>query len=153
MKSPRDLRKERQATLRRVLELERLTSQQQIARRLAQAGFPVTQSSVSRDLREIGALKQDGRYRAGEDAVGTDGLEVVAPFVREIARAGPCLVVVRTSVGAAQGVAVAVDRAGFPEVVGTVAGDDTIFVATPGAAEQRRLLARFERGIQGGDHG
>ncbi|MDE2251554.1 MAG: hypothetical protein KGL25_09140, partial [Gammaproteobacteria bacterium] len=66
-----------------------------------------------------------------------------ARFVRSARPAGSSLTVLRTSTGAAQGVAVALDKAAWPEVVGTISGDDTIFIATPDARAQQRLLARL----------
>jgi transcriptional regulator of arginine metabolism len=69
--------------------------------------------------------------------------DALAGFVREIHSAGATLTVVKTTVGAAQSVAVAVDRAQWPEVVGTISGDDTIFIATQGASQQRKVLQRL----------
>ena len=74
-----------------------------------------------------------------------ESLQVVTEFVSDIRSAGPNLLVVMTSVGAAQRVAVMLDRSGWPEIVGTVSGDDTIFVATVGASEQRRLKTRLRQ--------
>ena len=62
--------------------------------------------------------------------------------------AGPHLSVVFTATGAAQTVALAIDRAAWPEVVGTMAGDDTIFVATAGAQDQKRFFQRLERYLE-----
>ena len=64
-------------------------------------------------------------------------------FVKSCHNAGPSLTVVRTTTGAAQSVALAIDKARWPEVVGTLAGDDTIFIASDGARGQRRLLERL----------
>jgi transcriptional regulator of arginine metabolism len=64
-------------------------------------------------------------------------------FVREIQTAGANLTVIKTAIGAAQRVAVYLDRSGWPEIIGTVSGDDTIFVATGSTTEQRRLVAKL----------
>jgi transcriptional regulator of arginine metabolism len=72
------------------------------------------------------------------------GLAEVAHFLRGAKPAGAHLTVVFTMAGAAQAVAIALDRAGWPELVGTMAGDDTIFVATASAADQKRLVRRLE---------
>ena len=64
------------------------------------------------------------------------------------ARRAPNLLVIATAVGAAQRVCVTLDRAGWPEVVGTISGDDTIFVATTGAGAQRRLVARLQESLR-----
>lgn len=133
----------RRETLRRIITGSPVGRQEDLVRLLGKAGFPATQSSVSRDLRELGVAKRGDRYVLPEDAPAVDDFGAVARFVRSIKAAGPNLAVVRTTAGAAQSVAIVLDRADWPEVVGTLSGDDTIFVATSGAATQRRLLARL----------
>jgi transcriptional regulator of arginine metabolism len=133
----------RRETLRRIITGSPVGRQEDLVRLLGKAGFPATQSSVSRDLRELGVAKRGDRYVLPDDAPAVDDFAAVARFVRSIKPAGPNLAVVRTTVGAAQSVAIVLDRAEWPEVVGTLSGDDTIFVATSGAATQRRLLARL----------
>jgi transcriptional regulator of arginine metabolism len=112
---------------------------------LKQDGFEVTQSSVSRDMRELGVLKAQGRYLPpGEEVSQAQGsFSAIERFVRDIRTAGPSITVIRTSVGAAGSVAVAIDKAAWPEAVGTISGDDTIFVATQDGQAQAALLARL----------
>ena len=119
--------------------------QSELTQLLKKRGFAVTQSSVSRDLRELGVLKASGRYLAppAETAHANGNFGPLAQFVRSARPAGAALTVIRTSTGAAQSVAVALDKAAWPEVVGTISGDDTIFVATPDGRAQRRLLSRL----------
>jgi transcriptional regulator of arginine metabolism len=133
----------RRETLRRIITGSPVGRQEDLVRLLGKAGFPATQSSVSRDLRELGVAKRGDRYVLPDDAPAVDDFAAVARFVRSIRRAGPNLAVVRTTAGAAQSVAIVLDRADWPEAVGTLSGDDTIFIATSGAAAQRRLLARL----------
>jgi transcriptional regulator of arginine metabolism len=150
--------RERQDAIRAILDAEAVESQEQLVRRLKRRGFRVTQSSVSRDLAELGVAKVDGRYVALERlaeaaAPGRPGglpapspgdrRAAVASFMREVAPAGPHLLVVRTPPGGASPVGIAIDAARWPEVVGTVAGDDTLFIATPGRAAQARVEARL----------
>ena len=150
--------RERQDAIRAILEAEAVESQEQLVRRLKRRGFRVTQSSVSRDLAELGVAKVDGHYVALERlaeaaapgrhgaapaAVASERLAAVVSFLREIAPAGPHLLVVKTPPGAASPVGIAIDAARWPEVVGTVAGDDTLFIATPGRAAQARVEARL----------
>jgi transcriptional regulator of arginine metabolism len=96
---------------------------------------------VSRDLRELGVVKGADRYLlpAVEDALTPSHFETVRAFVKGYRAAGQTLTVLRTSAGTAQSVAIALDKARWPEVVGTIAGDDTIFIATESARAQRRL--------------
>jgi transcriptional regulator of arginine metabolism len=118
--------------------------QEDLVRLLKRAGHRVTQSSVSRDLRELGVAKRGDRYVLPDDDLPVvDNFAAVAPFVRAINRAGDSLIVVRTTTGAAQSVAIVLDHAGWPEVVGTISGDDTIFVATDGTAAQRAAIGRL----------
>jgi transcriptional regulator of arginine metabolism len=134
----------RRETLRRIINRSPVGRQEDLVRLLGKAGYAATQSSVSRDLREHGVAKRGDRYVLPEESAPVlDDFSAVARFVRGIRPAGPNLAVVRTTAGAAQSVAIVLDRADWPEVVGTLSGDDTIFVATANAAAQRRLLARL----------
>ena len=134
----------RREALRRIISQNAVGRQADLVRLLSRAGHRATQSSVSRDLRELGVAKQGDRYVLPDEAPpARDAFDAVTRFVRQVRPAGPSLTVVRTAAGAAQSVAIVLDRAQWPEVVGTISGDDTIFVATEGAADQRRLLARL----------
>lgn len=145
--------RERQRAILAILDAESIASQEQLVRRLKRRGFRVTQSSVSRDLSDLGVAKVEGRYvpierLAGASAgLGSDSpggrLAEIAPFVESVAAAGPHLLVVRTPPGGASPVGIAIDAARWPEVVGTVAGDDTLFIATAGRAPQARVEARL----------
>lgn len=119
--------------------------QSELTQLLRKRGFTVTQSSISRDLRELGVLKASGRYLAPplETARANAHFGTLAHFVRSVRPAGAALTVVRTSTGAAQSVAVALDKAAWPEVVGTISGDDTIFIATQDGRAQQQLLAHL----------
>jgi len=112
---------------------------------LQRDGYAVTQSSISRDLRDLGVLKAGGRYAMPPDEVAraNGNFGALAQFVRQILPAGNCLTVVRTTIGAAASVAVAIDKAEWPEVVGTISGDDTIFIATHGEPAQTQLISRL----------
>ena len=138
---------ERRRAIARLLEEHAINRQAELVELLRTAGFPATQSSVSRDLRDLGAAKLKNGYSLPKAAeVGNaESLQVVAEFVREIRPAGPNLLVIATVVGAAQRVAVTLDRMGWPEIVGTLSGDDTIFVATVGSNQQRRLRSRLRQ--------
>jgi transcriptional regulator of arginine metabolism len=135
----------RQAILA-LLKQHRVSRQGELVRLLAQRGFPATQSSVSRDLRDLGVAKVGERYLAPQNVGGPAAdFGPLAGFIAGWSTAGPHLTVVRTAVGAAQSVAVALDRAGWTELVGTVSGDDTIFVATASARGQQSLLTRLNK--------
>lgn len=136
---------ERRAAIVRILRDGRVPRQEDLVRLLKKAGFDVTQSSISRDLRDLGVLKANGRYALPPDEVtrANGDFGALTQFVRALRRAGPSLTVLRTTIGAAQSVAVAIDRAEWPEVAGTISGDDTIFIATASARAQDELVGRL----------
>lgn len=136
---------ERRAALRHLLSKGPAATQASLVVALQRDGHVATQSSVSRDLREIGAIKTARGYELPVDDDGDDQVTRVADLIRKIAPAGPNLLVIRTAIGAAQRVALALDRSGWPEMVGNIGGDDTVFVATESAHAQKNLIARIER--------
>ena len=123
-------------------------NQQAVVHALEAEGFEATQSSVSRDLRELGAIKTVAGYELADGASNSEGeVAQVANLIRELLPAGPNLLVIKTAIGAAQRVALALDRCNWPEIVGNVGGDDTVFTATSTSAGQRNLLSRIDRAI------
>jgi len=146
------LQQARRRAIARLLERETITRQSELVRLLRADGFNATQSSVSRDLKSLGVAKLKTGYEMPPAPAGPrqdgEALGLVAEFVRDLRPAGPNLLVVTTATGAAQRVAVTLDRIEWPEIVGTLSGDDTIFVATSGAAQQRRLAARLREHLR-----
>lgn len=136
----------RRDTIRQLLLHAPAGTQQSLVNALKKRGMVATQSSVSRDLRELGAIKTGRGYElpSTEDAA-SDELAGVAEFLRSITPAGPNLTVIRTAIGAAQRVALALDRSAWPEMVGNIGGDDTVFVASDSAASQKILISKIER--------
>jgi transcriptional regulator of arginine metabolism len=136
----------RRAAILKILRDSAVGRQEELVRLLKRQGFEATQSSVSRDLRELGVAKAGDRYIVPErrqDSSLTNPFVAVANFVLEIRTAGPSITVVKTATGTAQSVAVAVDKARWPEVAGTISGDDTIFIATEDGRAQRKLAERL----------
>lgn len=136
---------ERRSAILRILRGAPVRKQDELVRLLREAGHEATQSSISRDLRELGVLKAGGRYLppSDDDTRTLDDFDTLRQFVRGVATAGDALTVLRTTIGAAQSVAIAIDKAAWPEVVGTISGDDTIFIATDGASAQSTVAARL----------
>jgi transcriptional regulator of arginine metabolism len=158
MQEPRMLRSEpelhaapaRRTMLAKIIREQSVGRQTELVDLLRKLGHIATQSSVSRDLRELGVAKMGDRYVLPETAMQPKSdFSALKPFVSARLTAGTNLMVLKTAIGSAQSVAVAIDTAQWPEVVGTISGDDTIFIATAGAAAQRklerRLLAIFGR--------
>jgi transcriptional regulator of arginine metabolism len=135
---------DRRATILRLLRGSAVRRQGELVGLLKREGFQVTQSSVSRDLRDLGVLKAAGRYLPPEaGARALDDFGALRPFVRGVGTAGASLTVLRTTTGSAQTVAAAIDKAEWAEVVGTISGDDTIFIATADGAAQTALVERL----------
>jgi transcriptional regulator of arginine metabolism len=137
---------QRRETIRQLLMQAPASTQRQLVDALNERGQLATQSSVSRDLKEIGAIKTSQGYELpSSSSNGSDELHEVADFLRSITPAGPNLTVIRTAIGAAQRVALALDRSNWPEMVGNIGGDDTVFVASDSAASQKILISKIER--------
>ena len=136
----------RQGQILKLIRSKRILTQEDLARELKQSqGIDTTQVTLSRDVRELGLLKTPEGYRQVEAAPAGPELESIAAELLQDARVAQNLLVLRTSPGNANALAVALDKEDWPDVVGTIAGDDTILVVAPdaGAAERlrRKLLA------------
>ncbi len=145
---------QRQHRVARIVQEQAVTSQVRLVELLAADGVVATQATVSRDLEDLGAIKV--RVAGGEpvyaipelakDRVAPDEhlRRVLGEWVVEVAHSGN-LVVLRTPPGSAHVVGSALDRAGIPEILGTVAGDDTVLVVASerigGEAVARKLSA------------
>jgi transcriptional regulator of arginine metabolism len=136
---------ERRSAIVKILRSGVVHKQTELVSLLRKEGYDVTQSSISRDLRDLGVLKASGRYALPPDEItrANGDFDTLSQFVRQIRTAGPCVTVVRTTIGAAQSVAVAIDKAQWPEVVGTISGDDTIFIATEHQSTQSKVIDRL----------
>ena len=129
-----------------------VASQEELQRALAKRGFRVGQATLSRDIHELGLVKTGDGYAPPNREVSVDGaLPSVSRLAREFVldvRPAQNLVVVKTAVGSAQPVAAALDGEQWPEVVGTIAGDDAILIVTPDKKAARKLEQRI-RGLLG----
>jgi transcriptional regulator of arginine metabolism len=142
---PNGNHQQRREAIREMLQQGPARNQRALVAALVAAGFGATQSSVSRDLRELGVIKTGQGYELPSSSMDDDEqLAAVADLLRGVQAAGPNLLVVRTAIGAAQRVALAFDRSNWPEVIGNIGGDDTVFVATDSAGAQKALITRIE---------
>jgi transcriptional regulator of arginine metabolism len=135
-----DMKAARHAAIRRLLEIGGYTSQEAIVTQMIKEGYDVTQSSISRDFKELGVTKLAGVYRIIHIGTFQSPIKLL---VKDIDTAGDNLLVVKTSSGGASAVAEAIDIEGIPGVVGTVAGDNTIFVATKDKSSQSRVIKKI----------
>ena len=149
--------KARRRVIEEILRRLEIRTQHDLLKQLKGKSIRVTQSSVSRDLKEMGVVRVDGRYLPAsaltDPEVRSPELEKVSPFILEISGAGPNLLVVKTPPGLAASVALAIDHAEWREVSGTVAGDDTLFLATAGRRQQKLVLARLSAITKGAARG
>lgn len=128
-------KRERQDALLSLIRSGSISSQAELASRLNDLGFTVTQASVSRDLDELGISKQNGAYMIPKIP------DMVSEFGRvRFDAAGENLIVGRCASGLASAITVRIDGAGIPEIVGTIAGDDTIFIAVKDQGSQAAVL-------------
>lgn len=138
-------RDQRRALIRRLLTEQDVASQDDLARILAERGVACTQATLSRDLRDLNIVRRtgpDGRpvYRADRNSVYLEALRRVVGMEILSAAHNGVLVVVRTLAGRAEGVAGFLDNCGHDNILGTVAGDDTVFVAPRDTAQLPSLV-------------
>ena len=146
------MKQARQRAIRDLVALRPIRTQQELAAALRERGFRTTQSTISRDDAELGLLKAG---RNGTQAYAlpprlleaeSSGDERLRVLLRDLPielRQAGLLIVLRTLPGSAHAIAAALDRARWPEVVGSIAGDDTLFVACPDRPALRRALGRL----------
>lgn len=135
----REMQKEqRQKKILSLIRAKRIGTQEELTEHLERAGVPATQSSVSRDLVELGIVKHNGHYSVPKAADGA-----AARGLLEMLTAGDALIVARCEPGLASAVAVEIDRVGFSEIVGTLAGEDTVFIAIADRRAQRTAMKKI----------
>lgn len=146
-------RRKRHLKILELVATRPMRTQDELAEALSQEGWEVTQSSVSRDISTLGLIKVEGIYQR---AAASRLREIADPNERRLAEsllavdpAGDALLVLHTPPGEAQRVGSALDLLGWPEVVGTLAGDDTIFVATRNATSQGTIQRRLNALMDG----
>jgi transcriptional regulator of arginine metabolism len=153
---PRPLAKaERQRLIASVVSRSRIGSQQELAEALAKAGCPVTQATISRDIRELRLQKTSDdlgrpRYVLPERATRRDPREALAGVLRQFgvrATAAQNIVVVQSELGSAPAIGRALDRLEHPKIVGTLAGDDTCLVITRSPREARAVAKELSAAI------
>ena len=144
-----NLKERRHRAIAELIRADALSSQEELADRLGSMGFAVTQATISRDLEQMGAIKvrRDGQLSYAlpdqvRDAPGPRLAAVFRDWVRSVEPAGN-LVVIKTPPGSAHLVGVVLDQSELPEIVGTICGDDTIFIACPAAKDAGTLSSKL----------
>lgn len=131
-------KEKRQQEIVNIISAAKVQSQADLVRHLKARGFHVTQASISRDLDELGVIKAGGAYTLPQKPEGAGIFGLVS-----LEAAGPTLVVARCYPGLASAAAVKIDAAGIVEIVGTIAGDDTIFIAVKDEHGQRAAIRKI----------
>ncbi|HEX5430730.1 MAG TPA: ArgR family transcriptional regulator [Bryobacteraceae bacterium] len=134
----------RQGQILKLIRVRRIHTQEDLAKELRAWGISATQVTLSRDIRELGLVKTpEGYAPAGEaNATRPDPAAVAREFLRDV-RLAQNLLVLRTPPGHANALAAALDRADWPEIAGTIAGDDTVLVVAPDAQTAAALDRKF----------
>jgi transcriptional regulator of arginine metabolism len=144
------VKQQRHTTIREILSRAPIASQDELRRKLAVRGFHVTQATLSRDVHELQLYKGPSGYAVATTTPEENSLpgirEVLRSFGME-ARQAMNLLVLITTTGSAQPVAAGIDYEDWPEVVGTIAGDDTVLVICPDDRQAKTLKTRIERYI------
>ncbi len=131
-------KKERQKKILELIATSEIARQENIAAELSRLGFRVTQASISRDLDELGVEKQNGKY-----SLPNRPARSAATGIHSLLTAGENLVVAKCDPGLASAIAVRIDSANIDEIVGTVAGDDTIFIAVKDRVSQASAMSKI----------
>ena len=141
------MKQQRHTAIRELLVTTSVLSQDELRKKLAKRGFTVTQATLSRDIHELRVMKGPNGYSLPENGNGEDGgpgiRETLTSFGLEVKQAQN-LVVVITTTGGAQPVAATLDYEDWPEVMGTIAGDDTVLVICADAKQAATLKTRME---------
>lgn len=133
----------RQGQILNIIGARQIYTQEELARELVQHGIQTTQVTLSRDIREMGLVKTVDGYRTlPTESAGPDLGDVIDEYMQDV-RVAQNLVVIRTSPGNASTLAVALDNEELEEVVGTVAGDDTVLVVSPDNALAAQLRQKL----------
>lgn len=148
----RDLRTARQRQLLRLLQSGSFASQEALSEALAGKGFAVSQATLSRDLRQLGALRMAGpegtHYALPREEPAPRGQDLLALEVTAV-QANECVVLLKTWPGRAPGVASSLDHLELPELLGTVAGDDTVLVVPRSTRRVKALRRQIEQTLLG----
>lgn len=132
------IKETRQKKILSLIRAKRIGTQEDLTAHLERAGVAATQSSVSRDLVELGVIKHQGHYKVPKATSGA-----AARGLLDLEMAGDALVVAKCEPGLASAVAVEIDRVVIPEIVGTIAGEDTIFIAVTERKAQRAAIKKI----------
>ena len=135
----------RRAMIKQLIDKRPVRTQGELGDLLAEKGIDATQTTLSRDIDALGLIKVNGYYRGPDNRVQSRNTAIqLAGRILGVKPAGPNLVVIHTRVGEASMVGLGLDRAGWPELTGTLAGDDTVFAAFASKTDSEKFIVRLK---------
>ncbi|MBI4743479.1 MAG: arginine repressor [Actinobacteria bacterium] len=144
------MKEQRQKAIKSIIENKGVKTQQDLLEELKKIGIETTQATLSRDLEELGfdKIKNQGGYILSKEDIPVDKLnhleQMLKNFVRSV-NESENVIVIKTSAGNAQGVALAIDEVGLSEIIGTVAGDDTIITIVASGISAKKVVKKFRK--------
>jgi len=145
------MKTQRHAAILKIVRRETVASQEQLRERLKTEGFDVTQATLSRDIRELGLAKVASPDGGSHYASASDSGAAIRPHLEQLLPATlvslegvGALIVLKTPAGGAQALGLALDGAGWDEIIGTIAGDDTVLVITRSERACRTVMVRLK---------
>ncbi|MCB0327263.1 MAG: hypothetical protein KDD52_06565 [Bdellovibrionales bacterium] len=142
-------KKKRQETLRYIIQNKSLKKQEELASELSAQGFSATQTTISRDLVEMGVYKASGIYQLPQDQHHPNYFkEEMKKTLHSVMPAGPYMLVLKTDLGGAPKLSVEVEKQAWQGIVGVLAGDDTVFVAFDEKEKQIEVFQKLKASLE-----
>lgn len=141
---------QRQLLIKQIIAEKEISSQEELAKELARRGFEANQATLSRDLKELGIAKvstPEGAWYQLQPENEAHRLRALISYEIESIHANESLIVIKTLRGRASGVAEILDRLDIPDILGTIAGDDTIFIAPTSTKKISAIVRRIKEAI------
>ncbi len=141
---------ERQLAIKELITTKDIASQEELAKELLRKGFEVNQATLSRDLKELGIAKvitADGVWYELQPENEAQRLKMLLSYEIEAIQSNDCMVIIKTLRGRASGVAEILDQLQLPDILGTIAGDDTIFIAPSSSKKIPAIVKRIKEAV------
>lgn len=145
IKRDKSEKEKRHSALISIIESQDLYSQDALASELKKKGFDCTQTTISRDLLELNVMKVGGYYRIHAGTGSNVFEKTFLDHTEAVKTAGPNLIIIKTRMGSANAVTIELDRLEIKDIAGTLAGDDTIFVAVNSKKEQTQVVNMLQK--------
>jgi transcriptional regulator of arginine metabolism len=141
---------ERQLAIKELITTKEIASQEELAKELLRKGFEVNQATLSRDMKELGIAKvitADGVWYQLQPDNEAQRLKMLLSYEIETIQSNDCMVIIKTLRGRASGVAEILDQLEIPDILGTIAGDDTIFIAPTSSKKIPTIVRRIKEAV------